>query len=70
MLSKLSRNAERDREDVEYLAKTQNLDPKVLKERYQNELYPLLIGPSSGHDQTLQFWLEAYFGGTEPGTRP
>ena len=62
VLSKLSRNIERDRQDVEYLAKTQRLDPKILRERYEKELRPLLIGPQSRHDATLEFWLEAYFG--------
>jgi hypothetical protein len=58
VLSKLSRNIERDRQDVEYLAKTQHLDPAVLRERYK-EL--TLIGPQARHDATLEFWLEAYF---------
>jgi|SRR5215831_3885226 len=62
VLSKLSRNEERDRQDVEYLAKTQHLDHQVLRERYENELRPLLIGPVSRHDKTLEFWVEAYFG--------
>jgi hypothetical protein len=57
-LSKLSRNIERDRQDVEYLAKTQHLDPAVFRERYK-EL--TLIGPQERHDATLEFWLEAYF---------
>jgi len=61
VLSKLSRNLERDRQDVDYLAKTQNLDPYLLRERYQEELRPNLIGPAVRHDATLNFWLEAYF---------
>jgi hypothetical protein len=60
VLSKLSRNIERDRQDVEYLARTQNLDPAVLRERYK-ELRPNLIGPQNRHDATLEFWLEDYF---------
>jgi hypothetical protein len=61
VLSKLSRNAGRDREDVEFLAKAKHLDPAVLRERYEKELRPILIGPQSQHDATLEFWLEAYF---------
>jgi Nucleotidyltransferase of unknown function (DUF6036) len=61
VLSKLSRNLERDREDVAYLAKTQHLDPNLLRERYRKELRPNLIGPAERHDATLRFWLEAYF---------
>lgn len=61
VLSKLSRNAERDREDVKQLAKTQKLKPDVLRERYAKELRPILIGPVDRHDRTLEFWIEAYF---------
>jgi hypothetical protein len=61
VLSKLARNIERDRRDVEFLARTRHLDPVVLRERYETELRPILIGPPSQHDATLKFWLEAYF---------
>jgi len=61
ILSKLTRNIERDRQDVEYLAKTNRLDPAILKERYEEELRPILIGPPDRHDNTLEFWIEAYF---------
>jgi len=62
VLSKLCRNENRDREDTQYLAKTQNLDPKTLRQRYENEFRSYVIGPVSQHDATLKFWLEAYFG--------
>ena len=61
VLSKLTRNLERDRQDVEFLARTQHLDPSILKERYEKELRPILIGPESRHDATLEFWIKAYF---------
>jgi hypothetical protein len=61
VLSKLSRNNGRDREDVAYLAKTKQLDPVVLRERYEKELRSILIGPPSRHDRTVEFWVEAYF---------
>ncbi|MGB7025062.1 MAG: DUF6036 family nucleotidyltransferase [Candidatus Acidiferrales bacterium] len=61
VLSKLSRNIERDRQDVEYLAKTCQLDPSVLRERYEREFKPYLIGPPKRHDNALEFWIEAYF---------
>lgn len=61
VLSKLTRNIERDRQDVEFLARTKHLDPVVLRKRYEKELRPILIGPPSRHDATLEFWLEAYF---------
>jgi hypothetical protein len=61
VLSKLSRNVDRDREDVQYLAKTKQLDTKILRERYEKELRSILIGPPERHDATLEFWIEAYF---------
>jgi hypothetical protein len=60
-LSKLSRNAQRDREDVEFLARSLSLDPKVLRERYDREMKFALIGPPDQHDITLELWIEAYF---------
>ena len=61
VLSKLSRNIGRDRDDVKYLAETRQLDSKILRERYKRELRPILIGPPNRHDATLEFWIEAYF---------
>jgi hypothetical protein len=61
VLSKLSRNIERDRQDVEYLARTEHLDPEILRERYTKKLRSILIGDLRQHDQTLEFWIEAYF---------
>ena len=61
ILSKLSRNEERDRQDVDYLVKTKKLDPDILRKRYDEELRVNLIGPPEHHDATLKFWLEAYF---------
>jgi hypothetical protein len=61
ILSKLSRNIERDRQDVEYLAETEHLDALILRARYTKELRSILIGDPRLHDQTLEFWIEAYF---------
>jgi hypothetical protein len=61
VLSKISRNAARDREDVEYLAQTLHLEPNILRERYKTELRFALTGSPDYHDRTLEFWLEAYF---------
>jgi hypothetical protein len=61
VLSKLSRDCGRDREDVQYLARTQKLEAGILRERYESELRTCLIGPPDRHDATLEFWLEAYF---------
>ena len=59
--SKLSRNMERDRQDVEYLARIKSLNAEILRTRYFEELRTDLIGDLRQHDQTLEFWLEAYF---------
>lgn len=57
-LSKLERNAERDREDVLRLAQAGLLDPHVLKERYYAELRPYLLSKLPWHDKTLELWLQ------------
>ena len=57
-LSKLERNAERDREDVLRLARAGYLDPQVLKDRYHEELRPYLLSKIPWHDKTLELWLE------------
>ncbi|MDQ6651613.1 MAG: DUF6036 family nucleotidyltransferase [Acidobacteriota bacterium] len=56
-LSKLERNAQRDRDDVKHLAQTLPLDLKVLQERYQKELRPDL-GNQDREDLTLKLWIE------------
>lgn len=61
VLSKISRNIPRDREDVEYLVSTRQLEAGILQDRYEKELRACLIGPLERHDGTLQFWLQAYF---------
>lgn len=40
VLSKLERNSTKDRDDVEYLARTLHLNPELLRQRYSNELRP------------------------------
>jgi hypothetical protein len=64
VLSKLTRNEQRDREDVAFLAESLNLDAEVLRERYDREMRVVLIGPIEKHNSTLEFWLEAYFKNT------
>jgi hypothetical protein len=56
-LSKLERNAERDREDMLGLARAGYLDPRVLKERYLEEMRPYLPSKAEWHDKTLDLWL-------------
>jgi hypothetical protein len=57
-LSKLTRNLEVDLEDVKYLARSSNLDLRLLEGRYEDELRPYVSGPVERHDQTLRLWLE------------
>jgi Nucleotidyltransferase of unknown function (DUF6036) len=60
-LTKLQRNIDRDRDDIQQLAKAGHLKPLVLKKRYYEELRPNLVGNESRHDLTLQLWLESYW---------
>jgi len=60
-LTKLERNFERDRSDVEHLARQGYLNASTLRKRYVEELRPYVIGRESWHDQTLDLWIEAYF---------
>lgn len=57
-LAKLERNIQRDRDDVKYLARTIPFDLEALKDRYLNELRPLLGNPER-EDLTLRLWVEA-----------
>jgi len=70
-LTKLERNFERDRGDVEHLARSGHLKASILQERYVEEMRPYVIGRVSWHDQTLQMWIEAFLTETDPpqGTR-
>ena len=56
-LSKLERNIERDRDDVQHLARAGKLDPEILKERYYTELRPNLVSHEARHDLTLRYGL-------------
>jgi hypothetical protein len=61
VLSKLERNSPKDEGDVEYLARTARLDPRILEKRYEEELRPNLMARQSWHDGTLKMWVGAYF---------
>lgn len=58
-LSKLERNIERDRDDVQQLARAGYLNPDVLRERYYSELRRNLLAHEARHDLTLRLWLES-----------
>jgi hypothetical protein len=57
-LSKLERNADRDRDDLLCLARAGLVDAQTLKARYFEEVRPYLLNKQSWHDQTLGRWLE------------
>lgn len=58
-LSKLGRNLDVDIEDVKYLARTVPFDLEKLRQRYREELRPILIGRPEREDLTLDLWVEA-----------
>jgi hypothetical protein len=60
-LSKLERNFERDRDDVQQLARAGHLRPEILRERYYRELRSNLMAHAARHDLTLRLWLESYW---------
>jgi uncharacterized nucleotidyltransferase DUF6036 len=60
ILSKLERASPKDRDDADYLFRSQKLDPQALRERYKNELRHNLIGSIDWHDQTLELWMEIF----------
>jgi len=57
-LSKLERNYERDRDDVQRLAAAGRIDPKVLRDRYEKELRVYMVIPER-EDLTLDLWIES-----------
>jgi hypothetical protein len=57
-LTKLERNIERDRSDVQHLARTIPFDLNVLRGRYATEQRPYLGNPKR-EDLTLKLWIEA-----------
>jgi hypothetical protein len=56
VLAKLERNSDRDREDVEVIARGPGLDVSILKTRYERELRPFLGRPDR-EDLTLLLWI-------------
>lgn len=57
ILSKLERNSSRDREDVEYLARTFDLNVALLRDRYEKEVRHQ-VKNERREDQTLNLWIE------------
>jgi hypothetical protein len=57
-LSKLERNADRDREDFIRLVRAGLIDRAIFRQRYVEELQPYLIGNLRWHDKTFDLWTE------------
>ena len=57
VLAKLTRNSDRDREDVGRIAAGPGLDTALLKGRYRTELRPQ-VGNPEREDLTLDLWVE------------
>jgi hypothetical protein len=57
-LSKLSRNLDRDHDDVMHLARTVPFDLDLLERRYKEELRPDLFGNVAEKDDWFHSWLE------------
>ncbi len=57
-LAKLTRNIERDRDDIQRLARAGFLDRATLQTRYREELRSYLPNEAS-HDLTLELWMES-----------
>jgi hypothetical protein len=60
ILSKLERNSGKDRDDADYLFRSQKLLAQLLRERYEKELRYKLIGNVKWHDGTLKLWIEIF----------
>jgi hypothetical protein len=60
ILSKLERNAAKDRDDADCLFRSHKLNAQLLRDRYKNELRHNLIGNVEWHDKTLELWIEIF----------
>ncbi len=56
-LSKIERNGDIDRQDVQHLARVVPFDLEILKQRYTDELR-VYLGNQDREDLTLKLWLE------------
>lgn len=57
VLTKLTRNSDRDRADLEYLATAVPLDATALRQRYTSEMRAY-VGVPEREDLTLDLWIE------------
>jgi hypothetical protein len=57
-LTKLERNQDVDRQDVQGLADRGHINSRTLCDRYTSELRPKLLSGLEKHDSTLRLWIE------------
>lgn len=57
-LTKLERNQDIDRQDIQALAAKGLIDPGVLRRRYESEFRPNLASGIEKHDLTMKLWEE------------
>ena len=58
VLTKLERNQDVDRQDIQSLAKAGYIEPQTLRERYVSEFRPNLLSGLERHDLTMKLWIE------------
>ena len=58
MLMKLDRNNERDRDDLKYLAVTDQIDGETLLQRYREEMRPSVPIPERTTDIDIRLWVD------------
>ncbi len=61
ILSKIERNSGKDRDDAEYLFKSQKLSSEILRDRYHTEMR-INLGRPEREDLTLELWIEIFLG--------
>jgi hypothetical protein len=59
LLSKLERNASKDRDHADYIFKRKKLRSQILRDRYELELRPH-IANEDRHDLTLKLWIDIF----------
>ena len=60
ILSKLERNDSKDRDDANYLFRSQKLDVEALRNRYREHQRPYLLAREEWHNTTLEMWIEIF----------
>jgi len=64
LLSKLTRNSPKDRDDVQHVANRELLDYAQLRTRFQEEMTPV-VGDRRQHELTLELWTDLFPAATQ-----